>query len=239
ELFLHVLHEPTQFEHEAAGESGDAGLGAVTAGDGLRDQRPQSRILEAPRSALGKIDEIGAPLLRNKCEQRRVPGDAPAIKPQGRRIEAHRSDLAWMARGVVDGQDRTHREAAHDDGATVRSHAPMLVLDGRIPILPACNPKILNAAAMAGQLRDTDRVSGARESLRDVAHLDRRAAQAMDQQEPGASSGEAYAVLIRAHVSSLPAPIVRALATGVPAGRPAALWWAGERWSPARRSGWR
>jgi hypothetical protein len=54
----------------------------LTAGNGLFDQGSQPRILDAPAVALGKIDEIGAPLLRDErtarctrgCPSRRATG---------------------------------------------------------------------------------------------------------------------------------------------------------------------
>ena len=48
---------------------------------------------------------------------------------------------------------------------------------------------------MAGELWHIDGVAGAREALGEVAHFDRGATQTMDQQEPGAPSREACALV--------------------------------------------
>ena len=79
----------------------------------------------------------------------------------------------------------------------------------------------LGRAAMPRQLRHVHGVPGAGETLRDVAHLDRRAAEPVDQEEADAPSGKANALIHDAHSSSslAPVPAAQVSRTGSRCGR--------------------
>ena len=63
-------------------------------------------------------------------------------------------------------------------------------LDAGVPLLPGRAAQLLGRAAVAGELAAVDGVAGAREALRDEPQLDRRAAEAMDQQHADAAAAE-------------------------------------------------
>ena len=76
---------------------------------------------------------------------------------------------------------------------------PVLLLHGRVPVGPAGGPQVVGRAAMSRELGHMHGMAGAGETLRDVAHLDRRAAQPVDQQEAHAPPRESNALIHHAH----------------------------------------
>ena len=93
----------------------------------------------------------------------------------------------------------------------VRAKPLVLFLHGRVPVRPAGGPEVVGGAAMSRELRHVHGVAGAGEALRDVAHLDWRAAEPVDEQEADASSRQTNALIHDVHSSSLVAaePAVR------------------------------
>ena len=66
----------------------------------------------------------------------------------------------------------------------MRAELVVRLLDARVPLAPGRAPQLLGRPAMPGELAAVDRVAGAGEPLGDEAQLDRRAAEAVDQQHP-------------------------------------------------------
>ena len=86
----------------------------------------------------------------------------------------------------MQGEDAAHRQAAGEDDVAVLLEPVVRRLDAGVPLVPGRTAQLLGRAAVAGELAAVDRVAGAREALRDEPQLDRRAAEAMDQQDADA-----------------------------------------------------
>ena len=157
------------------------------------DQLAQAPVLDAPGVPLGELEEVGEPLLVHQIEEPAVPGNAPAIELQRRGVERQRKHVIGVAGGVMHGQDRAHRQPAHDDVVAGLLQAVVLLLHGGAPVLPAGRLELVGGAAMARQLRHVHGVAGASQTLRHEAHLHRRPAEAVDQEEAQPPSGKAQA----------------------------------------------
>ena len=96
---------------------------------------------------------------------------------------------------MVEGKNCAHRQPSRDDRVTRVAHKAVLVLHRLVPIFPGCIPEVIDAAAVSSKLRDMDRIAGAGETTRNVAHFGWRAAQSMNKQKARLSSGEANALV--------------------------------------------
>src|SRR5215468_2098191 len=81
-LLLYLLNKPSQLQHQATRQRGNASLGAVAALDRLLDDRTNARVLDAPGVPFGKWKHLGEPFLCDQLEEVVVPGDAPTVEPE-------------------------------------------------------------------------------------------------------------------------------------------------------------
>ena len=129
----------------------------------------------------------------------------------------HKHDAAVLANPrpyLLDGDDgsrlgqapRCHRNALRHDGTvkTAPMEGPPTTMVSQRALSRSCSlstvtrPEVVTAAAMSGELGHA--VSGVMEALRDVAHLQWRPAQPMDEEEAETSSRPSEA-LIRARTA--------------------------------------
>src|SRR5215471_13321789 len=99
-------------------------------------------------------------------------------------------------------QDGPQGKTAHDHHFARLEQLGVGILDRRVPVLPAGRAQVLDAPAMSGKLRTADRVASPCQPNRDEPHLDRRAAEAVDQQKADRPAAKPLAVVWNAHDSS-------------------------------------
>ena len=79
----------------------------------------------------------------------------------------------------------------------------MLDFDTLVPMLPSGGLELFGATAVTCKLWHAHRVPGAGQPLRDVAHLERCSAEAMDEEEAHGAPDNAYAVVDEMHANYL------------------------------------
>ncbi len=93
----------------------------------------------------------------------------------------------------------SHGKAASDDHIAVLAQFFVSREDAGVPVLPARSPEIVGTTAVARELRAGDGVPGSGQPNRDEAHLDRRAAEAMNEENAGSIAGKVQATINDAH----------------------------------------
>src|SRR5262245_35475888 len=111
-LTLYVSHKPAQLQHQAAWQGSNARTRAVSTLDGLFDQRTQALVFDTPGLPLGEGKEICAPLHFHELEECGIPRYAPAVEPDGRRVEGERGDITGMHSRMMQRQNCAHGKSA-------------------------------------------------------------------------------------------------------------------------------
>src|SRR5262245_23911328 len=100
-----------------------------------------------------------------------------------------------MPCGMMQRQNRAHGKSTNHNAVAAGFEAIVLAFHGRVPVRPPRCLEVVAAAAMSGELGHMHGMSGVIEPLRDIAHLQWRPAQPMDEQQAEASSRQANALI--------------------------------------------
>lgn len=119
-------------------------------------------------------------------------------QPSSRSVGAYSSSPLQIFRTLqrqVQRQDGAHRQAAGQDRVAMLFQPGVRRLDTGAPLLPGRPAQFLRRAAVARKLHAKNGVPGARQSLRDKAQLDRRAAEPVNEEDANASSPQENAAV--------------------------------------------
>ena len=141
------------------------------------------------------------------AEEAHVPGDQPAVEPEDRGKERQPVHVPAMAGGEQERQHGARREAADDDRVAVLAQAEEGLLGAVVPVLPGGGLDVVVGAAVAGELRAEHGAAGARHAVGDVAHLGRRAGEAVDQQHAHPAAGDEIGVVLQNRHTRLVFPL--------------------------------
>jgi hypothetical protein len=90
-----------------------------------------------------------------------------------------------MLGGEAQGQDRAHRQSTDEHLITALREALQRHLGTVVPVMPGGAGELIERAAVPGELGGVYGMAGAGQAVGDVAQLDGRPAQAVNEQEAG------------------------------------------------------
>ncbi len=186
---------PAMFKDHCAWSADGAEIRTIGSSQCGTHEFANTRAFDAERFRIREFHQVRHPATADQRKKLRVPGHRPAIDPQRRRKERDTLNFVGMLGGEVQADDAAEAETADDDRIAVLADFIERRFGTPVPVLPIGLDDILARAAMPGQLRAVNRISGATEAHSDETHLGGGSAQTVDQQYTDFPAGDPVGVV--------------------------------------------
>jgi hypothetical protein len=193
EAMAHVRGQRLELRQRRPRETGES-RGLAVAGEHCADDAlADALILDAERFDFLRHLVAADAERGEQRQQEREAADRrrrPAVVEERRAVEAEAVDLTRAVDGELERKHRAHRQAGDEEMIDVFAQAVGGFRHAGRPVAPAGREQVVDVATMAGELHAEHAETGALQAVADIAHLGRRAGQAVDEQDASAAAAQ-------------------------------------------------